>query len=341
MKKGLHTKEKLFRVLFFLFDATDSEHGVSVAEVIEHLATFGIHAERKSIYDDFETLGALGFPVGQLGTRPQRYYLQERVFEPAELKLLTDAIVACNFITKERSRALIAKLSRFAGERQAAQLSRAVYVERRAKTENVAVMATIDGLHRALRENRQVSYRYFDYSCKKEKQYHRGGARYTLSPYALVWREENYYLIAYDAQADMLKHFRVDKIEALEVLAAPVIRPPRYERFDPADYAGKVFAMYGGTEELVTLWCASRLAGVIIDRFGTEPTFFPSGDGFRVAQRVALSPNFYAWVMSFGADMEILSPTYVREQMRTHLRRAVLLYESEEDMSQPKGDRHT
>ncbi len=334
MKKGLHTKEKLFRVLMFLFDATDSEHGVSVGEVIEHLATFDIHAERKSVYDDFETLGALGFPVGRLGTRPEKYYLQERVFESAELKLLTDAIVASNFITKERSRALIAKLSRFAGERQAAQLSRTVYVERRAKTENTAVLATIDGLHRALRENRQVSYRYFDYSCKKEKTYHRDGALYILSPYALVWREENYYLIAYDAQADSLKHFRVDKIEALDVLPEPVIRPPKYLRFDPAEYAGKVFAMYGGEEALVTLRCAARLAGVIIDRFGTEPTFFSSGDGFRVTLRVALSPNFYAWVMSFGADMEILSPPYVREQMQSHLLRAVRLYATEETADQ-------
>ena len=331
MKSGLHTKEKLFRVLFYLLDATDEHHGVCVNEVIDHLSTFGIHAERKSVYDDFEVLGALGFPIGRLGTRPERYYLQERVFELAELKLLVDAIVASKFITKERSRVLIRKLSRFAGHRHADELSRSVYVEHRAKTDNTDVLETIDGLHRALREELQVSFRYFDYSSKKEKRYHRDGARYTLSPYALLWKDENYYLVAYDETADQLKHFRVDKIDTLCVERTPVLRPPRYERFDPADHVGKAFAMYGGREELVTFLCAERLAGVMIDRFGTEATFFPAGDSFRVTLRVMLSPNFYAWVMSFGADMQILSPPYVREEMREHLLCTVALYEHAEE----------
>ncbi len=325
MKRGLHTKEKLFRVLSFLFEQTDTTHGVTVAEVIDHLSTFDIHAERKSIYDDFETLGALGFAVARMGVRPERYYLERRLFELSELKLLVDAVVASKFVTEQRSRTLVRKLSSLAGVHQADELSRAVYVHR-AKTDNRAVLASVDRLHHALRESCQVSFCYFDYTSKKEKRYHRGGARYMLSPYALVWQDENYYLVAYDADADTLKHFRVDKIDALTCESAAAVRPARYARFDPAAHAAKAFAMYNGQEELVTLRCAERLAGVMIDRFGTDPTFFPEGDTFRVTLRVMLSPNFYAWVMSFGADMQIVSPAYVREQMREQLLRAASSY---------------
>lgn len=329
MKQGAYTKEKLFRILFYLMEETDEGHGVTVQEMIDHLATFHIHAERKSLYDDMMTLGALGFPVGRLGTRPERYYLEERIFELSELKLLVDAIQSSKFITKARSRALIEKLSRFAGRRHAGELSRFVYVEHRAKTDNAAVLSTIDLLHTALRESRQVTFCYFDYTSRKTKRYHRDGARYRLSPYALLWKDENYYLVAYDEAEDRLKHFRVDKIDALTVERESTVRPAAYARFDPADYAGRAFAMYSGREELVTFRCAERLSGVMIDRFGTEPTFFPEGESFRFTLRVMLSPNFYAWVMSFGADMEILSPPAVREQMREHLERVVALYSND------------
>lgn len=338
MKQGAYTKEKLFRLLFYLMRETDEVHGVTVNDMIDHLSTFEIHAERKSLYDDLFTLGALGFPVGRLGTRPERYYLEERVFEMSELKLLVDAIQSSKFVTKERSRALIEKLSRFAGRHKAGELSRFVYVDHRAKTDNTAVLETIDLLHTALRENRQISFCYFDYTSKKSKRYHRNGARYRLSPYALLWKEENYYLVAYDEREDRLKHFRVDKIDALAMESAATVRPEAYARFDPADYAGRAFAMYGGEEELVSFRCAERLAGVMIDRFGMEPTFLPEGDTFRFTLRVMLSPNFYAWVMSFGADLEILSPPSVRESMRARLDEVAALYRPKTEKGDVSGD---
>lgn len=288
---------------------------MTVGDVSEHLLTYGIHAERKSVYDDFLTLTSLGLTVGRMGTRPERYYLEERVFTLPELKMLTDAVLASRFITKENSREMIRKLSFFAGRHHAAELSRSFYVDHMTKTFNADVPDIIDRLQTALRLGVRVTYRYYDFTSRKEKRYHRNGGVYDVSPYALLWNDENYYLLAYDSEADLIKHFRVDKMENVRVTTSPVCRPEKYARFDPAAYSTKTFAMYGGREELVTFRCAERLSGVMLDRFGMSPTFFPERSGrFSFSVRVNVSPTFYGWVMSFGTDMEIVSPPSVREE---------------------------
>ncbi|MBR4278622.1 MAG: WYL domain-containing protein, partial [Clostridia bacterium] len=146
-----------------------------------------------------------------------------------------------------------------------------------------------------------------------------GGKRYEVSPAALLLSEENYYLVAYDREAGLNKHFRLDKMTEIELLSEKRDREVTDVRFNPAEYSKRSFAMYGGREELVTLECRERLAGVIIDRFGQEQSFFPTEFGFRVSVRVIVSPTFFAWVLGFGTDMRILAPLAVKEELLSRL----------------------
>ena len=84
----------------------------------------------------------------------------------------------------------------------------------------------------------------------------------------------NYYLVAYDNEAETVKHFREDKMTDLTLTAEPRAASVCEGRFNPAEYAGKIFGMYGGKEELVTLDFSERLAGVVIDRFGKDVSYF-------------------------------------------------------------------
>ena len=324
MPKSEKQKQKLIRVLEILMRSTDSENGITVSDIISALSEYGISAERKSIYDDFLTLGEIGFEVEKLPTRPATYTLAERVFELAELKLLTDAVQSSKFITAERSRELIAKLKIFAG-RGASALSRQVYVEGRAKTMNKSSIYSIDLIHTALNENRKISFQYFDYSSEKKRVLRRGAEKYIVSPSALIWSDEYYYLVGYDETVKERRHYRVDKM-----LGVALLDEPRSEEavrsFDPADYTQKVFGMYGGEERLVTLLCDESLAGVIIDRFGTEHTFVKREGGFSVTLRVVPSPNFYAWVAGFGKRMQILAPKDIRDELVSSLRDTLLAY---------------
>ncbi len=327
MAKSEKQKHKLFRILEMLMKESDDTHGLSINEIIERLGEMGIKAERKGIYDDFTVLGELGFPVMKLPTRPPKYTLENRIFELAELKMLVDAVESSKFITTKKSREIISKLETFAGTHRSRELSRQVYVEDRVKTQNNSSIYSIDAIHTAINEKKKLSFKYFYYDSSKNKILRNGGEPYTVTPIALLWNDENYYLVALDENADTVKNFRVDKMQNTKNLVDVAKNDIRVSDFNPADYSKKIFGMYGGREELVTLECKEKLAGVMIDRFGTEPTFIKTDFGFKFTIRLLISPNFFAWVLGFGSELRILSPDGVRKELCDLLREITENYE--------------
>ncbi len=315
MPRSEKQKQKLFRLLEILMRETDESHGLSMPEIISALNEYGITAERKSIYDDILTLGELGFDVITLPTRPVKYSLLSRPFDLAELKILADAVASSKFVTKEKSRELAGKLRDLSGKYHAGEFSREVFVEDRVKTMNDSSLENVDKIHRATSENKKITFRYFDYGVDKAKHFRHGGILYRVSPIALLWSDENYYLVAVDEKDSKNKHFRVDKMDSITLTDLPKSKEATSDRFNSAEYSKKIFGMYGGREELVTLECRERLSGVIIDRFGMDHTFIKTDFGFKVALRVMISPNFFGWVLGFGRDMRIISPEAVKNEL--------------------------
>ena len=328
MARAENGKHKLIRLLQILNDRTDEDKGLTMNEIIAALSEYGIKAERKSIYDDLLTLEELGFATEKLPTRPPEYTLAERIFELPELKLLVDAVGASKFITAEYSSKIIDKLKSFAGAHRRGELSRQVYVEGRAKTMNKATIYTIDTIHEAINKGRQITFKYFDFDRAKRRILRHGGELYRVSPIALIWNSENYYLVAFDEKSGARRNYRVDKMLELSLTEEPRSAEATLESFNSADYTQKIFGMYGGREELVSLECAESLAGVMIDRFGTDPTFHKTENGFRFSARVMVSPNFFAWVMSFGSQVKILSPEWVRDKYLEELRATLDIYKN-------------
>ena len=321
MAKRENQKQKLIRLLEILMRETDEEHGLAMNEIISRLSEYGIAAERKSIYDDFLILEELGFFVSHTQTRPPKYKLDTKIFELAELKMLVDAVQASKFITAKKSREIIEKLGLFAGSHRSRELSRQVYVEDRVKTQNNTSIYSIDSIHAAINGGHKLSFKYFDNNGEKKKIFRHGGAPYRTTPCALLWDDEKYYLVAYDEGAEKIKNFRVDKMQDVTVINEPRVANELVDKFDPAAYSKKIFGMYGGVEELVTLECREHLAGPVIDRFGTEPLFTKTDFGFKLSVRVMVSPTFFSWVLGFCEDMRIIAPESVKEEFKRNLQK--------------------
>ena len=321
MAKRENQKQKLMRLLEILMRETDDEHGLSMSEIISHLSEYGISAERKSIYDDFIALEEFGFYVSHTQTRPPKYKLDTKIFELAELKMLVDAVQASKFITAKKSREIIEKLGIFAGAHRSRELSRQVYVEDRVKTQTNTSIYSIDSIHAAINGGRKLSFKYFDYNGEKKKVFRHGGALYITTPCALLWDDEKYYLVAYDEEAEKIKNFRVDKMQDVNALDERGVKNDVIDAFDPGAYSKKIFGMYGGVEELVTLECREHLAGPMIDRFGTEPLFTKTDFGFKLSVRVMVSPTFFSWLLGFGEDIRISAPQNVKIQFKENLRK--------------------
>ncbi len=319
-------KLKTLIVMKVLQDDSDEEHPVTAADIDRKLQGYGMYADRRSIYGDIQALEQFGMDIVKApGNRG--WYLAERELELPELKILIDAVQVAKFISPKKSEALIRKLEGFAGRHQARKLHRQIFLSNPAKTGFEKVYYIVDLLYEAMSENFRISFQYAEWTEKKEQRLRHGGKVYTVSPWGLIWDDENYYLLAYDPEIQDIKHYRVDRMMNAQVL-------PHMEREGAAVYeqyqknfSGKTFGMFGGEEVNVTLKCANRTAGVIIDRYGLDVMMVPKRNGyFTVHFSVNISPQFFGWIAANGTDMEILEPAGIRRQYKDFLAAALELY---------------
>ena len=333
MPKSTGQKKRIVYLARILLEQTDEDHHLSLAQLVQQLEQYGIDAERKSFYDDIEQLRQVGLDIEFV--RGKGYHLPNRTFQLAELKLLVDSVQASKFITHKKSMELIKKLESLTSVHQAQQLQRQVFVSGRVKTMNESIYYNIDRIHAAIGQNRQIGFRYFEYTVEKKRQFRHGGARYCISPFALAWENENYYMLGFDPQAGILKHYRVDKMSDITTLEEPREGMEQFQKLDMADYSRKVFSMFGGQEEMVKLRFQNHLIGVVMDRFGKDITVFPKTDGvFEIYTRVVLSPQFYGWIFALGDGVQILSPEAAIQGMAKQLQKALSLFPLPRDASQ-------
>lgn len=327
MAKSCNQKEKILYLMRLFLEETDTEHPLSRKQLEEKLADIGIHVERKTLYHDIETLKLHGLDISYRKERPEGYFLASREFELPELKLLVDAVQSSRFITERKSADLIQKIEGLAGKYEAKQLQRQVVVVDRIKAMNESIYYNVDMLHTAIARNQQILFQYFEWTVAKEMRLRKNGAWYQISPWALTWDNENYYLIGYDAAAGIMKHFRVDKMLRIQLLDEPRAGKEVFGRFDLAHYTKKTFGMFGGEEEALRIRFQNKYIGVVIDRFGKDVPIRPDGEEHFIARvEVAVSEQFFGWVTGLGKGVEILSPAHVVEAYQELLREISGIY---------------
>ena len=316
---AVNQKAKLLALREILLRESDEEHPLSAGRMVELLARQGIEAERKSVYADIEALREAGMDIVRSGEgRGSGYFVASRRFELAELKLLVDSVQSSKFITARKTRALIGKLEGLTSRYEARSLSRQVYVTGRVKTMNESIYYNVDELHRAIAADRQIRFHYFEYTAQRKRQYRREGQFYQVSPFALIWESENYYLLAYDAGSGILKHYRVDKMTDIALTGEPRQGRETFEAQDMSAYTRKVFGMFSGREARVQLRFENRLAGPVLDRLGTDAMLIPDGEAhFTVLADVVVSPQFYAGSAALGTGCRSSRPSGPRRATRS------------------------
>ncbi len=314
MARRPNQKLKLIYLERILRERTDRYHGLTLAEISAALGEYGISAERKSLYDDMEALKLCGMDIRTVRDSHVRYYLAEHTFDVAELRLLIDAVQSSRFLTPKKSNELIRKIESQGSRYEASRLHKQVFSSNRVKTENEEIFGNIAAIHTAIAENRKIRCVYFEWNSYKQRMLRKNGDEYIISPWALVWDSEYYYLVGYDSDAGIIKHFRVDKMLKVRLMEEKREGNEAFENFDLAIYSQRVFGMYGGEAENVRILSDNSLAGVVVDRFGTDVTILNRGESFEFCVKVMISPTFFAWVLGFGGKMKILSPERVARE---------------------------
>lgn len=313
---------KSFYLLEILLERTDEEHPLSASALIRILeGEYQIRVNRTTIYSEIRKITDAGVDIVRREGKPAGYYVGARQFELAELKLLVDAVQSSKFITQKKSEILIRKLESLCSRDEAKQLSSQVTIYNRSKTQNETIYYNVDRIHSAIFLNHQITYQYVEWTMDKKTVPRHGGAYYNVSPLHLIWDDENYYLIAFDEQSKSVRHYRVDKMRDMVIQEDRRSAQALEQKIDVAAFSRKTFGMYSGVDAKVQLQGEKHLAGVVLDRFGTDIWMRPlDEESFSAQVTVTVSRQFFGWLTAIGPQLIIIGPDDVKEAYRKYLK---------------------
>lgn len=328
-----YTKLKLLYVKDFLDKQSDEEHPVSVEDINEMLLAKEIECERKSIYSDVKTLKEYGMDILSVRQPKTGYCVCSRDFELPELRLLIDAVQAANFITPKKTKELIKKIGTLCSVSQAKMLEKQVYIEKRHKCSNEEIYYNIDIINRAIQSGKRISFIYQKRQLDTaENKVVTEEKEFSVSPYAMIWSNDHYYLIANNQKYNNLMHTRIDRMKKVEILEERARKfsevSPYKSYFDSADYSGKIFNMFSGDTQTLEMLCDNSMLEEIVDRFGNNALIRTGDDEtrFLVDTKCVVSEGLVSWIMQFGGRIEVLEPASLREQVKMRAEEIARMY---------------
>ena len=318
MARENYRKVKLLKLLELLRKRTDEQHPMTTSEICTAMDELGIPCDRRIVKQDVDNLNDLGYEVMvTMVGHEKAYYVEDRSFSLPELKILIDAVHASSFITEKKSEELIEKLAALAGEHRAEVLKRNMVCFNTRKHSNEKILYTIDTLEEAILTQKKVIFLYFDLDENGQRVYRRGGHHYVVEPVALVFNEDNYYLTSYSSRHDSTSNYRLDRMDAVEIIEEPCGEKAVALRDEVAAYTEQAFKMFGGQLEDVALEFDRGLIGVVYDKFGESVKMIPSGENRCIATvKVRISPVFWGWLFQFAGQMDIISPARLNEEYK-------------------------
>lgn len=314
-------KLKLLYLKELFEERTDTEHEITIKDMQAHLEGYGISADRRTLYQDIETLQFYGMDI-EHEKNGRGYRLVSRDFEPYEVKLMIDAVSSSRFLSERRSRELVEKLKKLCSRYERDPIQRQLRLANRVKGTSKVLHINVNEIFNAIGNNRNVRFLYFKYDTKKQKSYTK--RVYEVSPWDMLYADDQYYLLAFDPEekkADkQFKYFRVDRMEKVETLEEQRTGGEERERIDMVTRTKNNFNMFGGKIEMVTLRFPNFQFEMAMDRFGHD--IIPMKDGpdhFTVTVPVAVGPHFYGWVFGLKNYVTIMGPEHVRQGMKDML----------------------
>lgn len=324
-------KVKLLYIIKILTELTDEEHPLSAGEICEKLAAYDITAERKAIYDDIECLIAFGYDIIQTRVPKNGYFLASRDFELPEVFLLADAVRTAKFISEKKTRELTGKLDKLLSHYQSKSKLHGIYIDGSSKTNNEELFYNIDRINTAISEGKKIKFTYSKRVLKEGRQIVTESKTRVVSPYAMTWQFDYYYLIGNYDKYDNLMNLRIDRIHSVEITDEPIRHFSEVsvyrDTFDVADYTKKLFGMFGGNMQEVKLRCSNSILEQVTDRFG-DSIFITNvtGETFDFTVKAAVSDALVTWIMNYEDKIEVITPTELRDKIVNRAEQILKIY---------------
>lgn len=324
-------KVKLLYIIKILTELTDEEHPLSATEICEKLASYAITAERKAIYDDIECLISFGYDIIQTRVPKNGYFLASRDFELPEVYLLCDAVRTAKFISEKKTLELTSKLESLLSCYQSNRSAKGIYIDSSSKTHNEEIFYNIDRINTAIENGKKITFKYGKRLLNESRQIITEYKTRTVSPYAMTWQDDHYYLIGNYEKYDNLMNLRIDRMRSVEICDEPSRHFSEVsvytDTFDVADYTKKLFNMFGGETQEIKLRCNNGMLEQVADRFGDSIFITNVTDtGFDFSIKAAISDALVTWIMNYADAIEVITPTKLRDMVKNRAEKILEIY---------------
>ena len=320
-----YRKIKLLKLLELLRQDTDEQHPMTTSQLCSRLGDMGIVCDRRTLSKDIALLNEMGYEILDTNVHHEKgYYVEDRSFSIPELKILMDAVQGASFITEKKTAELLEKIAVLGGSHRAEILKGNTVKFKTTKHSNEQIFYNVDALERAIDLQKKVLFRYFDLNEHCQKVYRRDGHRYVVEPIALIFNEDNYYLLCYSSRHEKTSTYRLDRMEAVSLLDEPITETAMNIKNEISQYTEQVFKMYAGEAVDIVIEFKDSLIGVVFDKFGEDTKMMRCGADKCVATvKVQISPVFWGWLFQFAGEMKLLSPENLTEEYKQRAKRII------------------
>lgn len=307
MPNSKKSKIKLVKLYEILKSQTDVNHPLTTYDLIDRLTALDISCDRRTISKDVSELNAVGFNVHTKKVGKQKaYYIDDTSLTVPELKILIDAVQAASFIPEDMSNEIIEKISALGGTHREEVLKGNQVAFNTRKHSNTDILRTVDVINRAITEHKKISFRYFDLDENKERVFRKNKRRYLESPAALVFNNDNYYVVCYSSKHKKQLNYRVDRMNLIRVEEEPAAPEAEILADNLTEYTKQAFRMFSGEPEEVTLQFDRSILGQIYDQFGEDIDVVAVSDStLETIVTIQSSPTFKGWLAQFEDKIHI------------------------------------
>ena len=322
MANNGNQKQKLLTLASILRAETDGDRGLTMPQIIERLYEHGYSAERKAVYRDIRALREAGFDIQKLPKRPVQYALVRSELGFDDVMMLIDIVQSSPFLTERKSNQLVKSLKNLVSDRERKQLARRVHVQGRIRSQSDSVFHNVDSVHDALQRKRKIEFLYFSYGTDLKRKPRHDGRRYCVTPMKIVFSNNNYYLVAYDGAEEIVKTYRIDRMEITQISDDPADHNSVIANYDLDDeFAYRSFSMFHGDAKTVTLRVNAPLMDAVVDRFGKDIEVVKATETHaEVRVGVQVSPQFFGWIAGLNGEVKIRAPRKLVVEYKDWLR---------------------
>lgn len=319
---GKMQKIKLLKLYELLKQETDENHPISRIDLCNRLNEMGISSNVRTLSSDIDVLINSGYEIMSFLQGKERFfYVPEHELTIPEIKILIDAVQAASFVTEKKTSELVEKVAALGGSHGADLLKTNLVRFNTRKHTNEAVLYTVDSIEDAIARKKKIEFNYFHLDEKAGRVYVTTPTgrkkRYYIEPIALIFNEDNYYLMGYNSRhPGTSANYRIDRMDHVEVVEESVLSDEAITKInDVAAYTQQVFKMFGGEQEEVVLQFDKSLIGPVFDKFGEETEMEPVDETTCAATvHVQISPTFFGWLAQFGDKMQLKAPDNIKQK---------------------------